>query len=182
VAKPGATVVYFKKADAAASRRLANEVHGKLKAAFSAPGTIVTWKAQGNTILIAGTGSSPNCPHWRRRAAWAAAPTKPPGSLRTRAASVPLPACAMSAAPASALLASVIVAAPPRGAHDLGRGALCAPPWSSPGALLHGAAGPYLVGTLTSAVFVFAVTPFVESIGSHPLWVGPTSRSSASST
>ena len=33
---------------------------------------------------------------------------------------------------------------------------------------------PYLVGTLTSAVFVFALTPFVETIGSHPLWVGPT--------
>jgi len=33
---------------------------------------------------------------------------------------------------------------------------------------------PYLVGTLVSALFVVVVTPFVESIGSHELWVGPT--------
>jgi energy-coupling factor transport system permease protein len=33
---------------------------------------------------------------------------------------------------------------------------------------------PYLVGTLTSALFVVIVTPFVEVIGSHPLWIGPT--------
>jgi energy-coupling factor transport system permease protein len=33
---------------------------------------------------------------------------------------------------------------------------------------------PYLVGTLTSAAFVIVLTPFVEVIGSHPLWTGPT--------
>lgn len=33
---------------------------------------------------------------------------------------------------------------------------------------------PYLVGTLTTGLLVFAVTPFVEVIGSHPLWTGPT--------
>ena len=33
---------------------------------------------------------------------------------------------------------------------------------------------PYLVGTLTSALLVVFVTPFVEVIGSHPLWIGPT--------
>ena len=32
---------------------------------------------------------------------------------------------------------------------------------------------PYLVGTLVSALALFAVTPFVEAIGSHPLWTGP---------
>jgi energy-coupling factor transport system permease protein len=33
---------------------------------------------------------------------------------------------------------------------------------------------PYLVGTFTSALFVVIVTPFVEVIGSHPIWTGPT--------
>jgi energy-coupling factor transport system permease protein len=33
---------------------------------------------------------------------------------------------------------------------------------------------PYLVGTLTSGLLVFLVTPFVEVLGSHPLWTGPT--------
>ena len=33
---------------------------------------------------------------------------------------------------------------------------------------------PYLVGTLVSALFVVVVTPFVETIGTHELWVGPT--------
>jgi energy-coupling factor transport system permease protein len=32
---------------------------------------------------------------------------------------------------------------------------------------------PYLVGTGISAVALFVVTPFVETIGSHPLWTGP---------
>ena len=32
---------------------------------------------------------------------------------------------------------------------------------------------PYLVGGLFSAAAVFVVTPFVETIGSHPLWNGP---------
>jgi energy-coupling factor transport system permease protein len=32
----------------------------------------------------------------------------------------------------------------------------------------------YLVGTLVTAASVFVLTPFVASIGSHPLWTGPT--------
>lgn len=31
----------------------------------------------------------------------------------------------------------------------------------------------YLLGTSVSAVVLFVVTPFVETIGSHPLWSGP---------
>ena len=79
----------------------------------------------------------------------------------------------MSAAPASALLAAVVVTAL-LATHTTSVAVIClillvvalrAPAkrrW------------PYLIGTLTSALFVFALTPFVESIGSHPLWVGPT--------
>jgi len=33
---------------------------------------------------------------------------------------------------------------------------------------------PYLVGTLMTGLTVFLLTPFVEVIGSHPLWTGPT--------
>lgn len=33
---------------------------------------------------------------------------------------------------------------------------------------------PYLVGTITTGLTVFVLTPFVEQIGSHPLWTGPT--------
>ena len=32
---------------------------------------------------------------------------------------------------------------------------------------------PYLVGTGISALALFVVTPFVETLGSHPLWTGP---------
>ena len=32
---------------------------------------------------------------------------------------------------------------------------------------------PYVVGTTLSAVALFVVTPFVETLGSHPLWTGP---------
>ena len=32
----------------------------------------------------------------------------------------------------------------------------------------------YLVGAIASGLGVFLVTPFVETIGSHPLWTGPT--------
>jgi energy-coupling factor transport system permease protein len=31
----------------------------------------------------------------------------------------------------------------------------------------------YLVGTAVSAVALFVLTPFVETLGSHPLWTGP---------
>jgi energy-coupling factor transport system permease protein len=33
---------------------------------------------------------------------------------------------------------------------------------------------PYLIGSLSTGVTVFVLTPFVEVIGSHPLWTGPT--------
>jgi energy-coupling factor transport system permease protein len=33
---------------------------------------------------------------------------------------------------------------------------------------------PYLLGTLATGVTVFLLTPFVEVLGSHPLWSGPT--------
>jgi energy-coupling factor transport system permease protein len=33
---------------------------------------------------------------------------------------------------------------------------------------------PYLVGTLASALLLALLTPFLETIGSHPLWTGPT--------
>ena len=33
---------------------------------------------------------------------------------------------------------------------------------------------PYLVGAIGSGLAVVLVTPFVETIGSHPLWTGPT--------
>jgi energy-coupling factor transport system permease protein len=32
---------------------------------------------------------------------------------------------------------------------------------------------PYVVGTAVSAVGLFVVTPFVETLGSHPIWTGP---------
>jgi energy-coupling factor transporter transmembrane protein EcfT len=32
---------------------------------------------------------------------------------------------------------------------------------------------PYLVGTGISATALFVVTPFVETLGSHPVWTGP---------
>jgi len=31
----------------------------------------------------------------------------------------------------------------------------------------------YIAGTLLSALAVFVLTPFIETIGSHPLWTGP---------
>ena len=33
---------------------------------------------------------------------------------------------------------------------------------------------PYLVGVLVTGLTVFLLTPFVEEIGSHPIWTGPT--------
>ena len=33
---------------------------------------------------------------------------------------------------------------------------------------------PYLIGSLSTGVTVFLLTPFVEVIGSHPIWTGPT--------
>ena len=79
----------------------------------------------------------------------------------------------LGAAPAAALLASLAVAA-----------LLATHTWSVAliAAVLFVAAlraparrrWPYLVGTLITGVTVFLLTPFVEVIGSHPLWTGPT--------
>ena len=33
---------------------------------------------------------------------------------------------------------------------------------------------PYLIGTLTTGLTVFLLTPFVEEVGTHVLWSGPT--------
>ena len=33
---------------------------------------------------------------------------------------------------------------------------------------------PYLLGTLSTGLTVFLITPFVEQLGTHELWVGPT--------
>ena len=79
----------------------------------------------------------------------------------------------LSAAPAAALLAALAVAA------------LLATHTLSVGRDLRGAARrslraparrrwPYLVGTLTTGLTVFLLTPFVEVIGSHAIWTGPT--------
>ena len=79
----------------------------------------------------------------------------------------------MSAAPASALLAAVVVAAL-LAAHSISVAVLCllllAVAWRAPARRRW----PYLVGTLTSALLVVVLTPFVEQIGTHELWVGPT--------
>lgn len=79
----------------------------------------------------------------------------------------------MNAVPAAALLAGLAVAA-----------LLATHTWSVAAiaavllvAALRGPARrrwPYLVGTLTTGLTVFVLTPFVEVIGTHELWVGPT--------
>jgi energy-coupling factor transport system permease protein len=79
----------------------------------------------------------------------------------------------VSAAPAAALLAALAVAA--LIVHETWAVAgicaiLLATAWRAPAKRRL----PYLVGTLTSAALVVLVTPFVEVIGSHPLWTGPT--------
>lgn len=79
----------------------------------------------------------------------------------------------LGAAPAAALLAAFVVAA--LLAHRTASvAAICvvllAAAWRAPAKRRW----PYLVGTLTSALLVVAVTPFVEELGSHPLWTGPT--------
>jgi energy-coupling factor transport system permease protein len=78
----------------------------------------------------------------------------------------------LSATPAAALLGALAIAAL-LAAHTLSVAAIAA--------LLLVAAfraparrrWPYLLGTLTTGLTVFLLTPFVEVIGSHPLWTGP---------
>jgi energy-coupling factor transport system permease protein len=79
----------------------------------------------------------------------------------------------LSAAPAAALLAALAVAA--LLAHrTLAIAALCVvllvAAWQAPARRRW----PYLIGTITTGLTVFLLTPFVEVIGSHPLWTGPT--------
>ena len=79
----------------------------------------------------------------------------------------------LSAVPMTTLLAAAVVAAL-SATQTLSVALICA-------ALLAAALRapaerrwPYLVGTLLSSIFVVIVTPIVESIGTHELWVGPT--------
>lgn len=79
----------------------------------------------------------------------------------------------MNPAAAGALLAAAVVAAL-SATHTWSVGVICivllAAAWRAPARRRW----PYLAGTLVSALFLFCVTPFVEEIGSHPLWTGPT--------
>ncbi|HEU5362481.1 MAG TPA: energy-coupling factor transporter transmembrane component T [Gaiellaceae bacterium] len=79
----------------------------------------------------------------------------------------------MSPAPAAALLAALAVAAL-LASHTASVAVICAlllvTAWRAPSQRRW----PYLVGTLATGLTVFLLTPFVEVIGSHPLWTGPT--------
>jgi energy-coupling factor transport system permease protein len=79
----------------------------------------------------------------------------------------------VSAVPASALLAALMVAALLTGSSFVVAG-ICAVLLIAAMRAPADRRWPYLVGTLTSALLVVVVTPFVEVIGSHPLWSGPT--------
>ncbi|HEY6963385.1 MAG TPA: energy-coupling factor transporter transmembrane component T [Gaiellaceae bacterium] len=79
----------------------------------------------------------------------------------------------MSAAPAAALLAALAVAAL-LAAHTLSTAAICAVLLVAAFRAPARRRWPYLLGTLTTGLTVFVLTPFVEVIGSHPLWTGPT--------
>ena len=79
----------------------------------------------------------------------------------------------MSPGPASALLAALVVAAllvSQTWAVAVICIVLLVAVWRAPAQRRW----PYVVGTLVSAAFVFLLTPFVEEIGSHPIWTGPT--------
>ncbi|HZO33674.1 MAG TPA: energy-coupling factor transporter transmembrane component T [Gaiellaceae bacterium] len=78
----------------------------------------------------------------------------------------------MSAAPLTALLAAAVVAALVA-THTASIAVICAVllivAWRAPASRRW----PYLVGTLVSTLLVVIVTPFVETVGTHPLWTGP---------
>ena len=79
----------------------------------------------------------------------------------------------MSAAPAAALLAALAVAAllvSQAWVVALICAVLLVAAWRAPAKRRW----PYLIGALTSAASVMLLTPFVEVIGSHPIWTGPT--------
>ena len=79
----------------------------------------------------------------------------------------------MSPVPAAAVLAALAVAALLAG-HTLSVAALCllllVAAWRAPAHRRW----PYLIGTLSTGLTVFLITPFVEVIGTHVLWTGPT--------
>ena len=79
----------------------------------------------------------------------------------------------MSPVPAAAVLAALAVAALLAG-HTLSVAALCLllliAAWRAPAQRRW----PYLIGTLSTGLTVFLITPFVEVIGTHVLWTGPT--------
>lgn len=79
----------------------------------------------------------------------------------------------MSPVPAAAVLAALAVAAL-LAAHTLSVAALCllllVTAWRAPAQRRW----PYLIGTLSTGLTVFLITPFVEVIGTHVLWTGPT--------
>jgi energy-coupling factor transport system permease protein len=79
----------------------------------------------------------------------------------------------MSAAPASVLLGALVVAALLTGRTSL-VAVICIVLLVAALRAPAGRRWPYLVGTLLSALLVVVVTPFVEVLGSHPLWTGPT--------
>jgi energy-coupling factor transport system permease protein len=79
----------------------------------------------------------------------------------------------LSPVPAAAVLAALAVAALLAG-HTLSVAALCllllVAAWRAPAQRRW----PYLIGTLSTGLTVFLITPFVEVIGTHVLWTGPT--------
>jgi len=79
----------------------------------------------------------------------------------------------LSPVPAAALLAALAVAAL-LASNTLSVAAICVvlllAAWRAPAQRRW----PYLVGTLITGLTVFLVTPFVEVIGTHVLWAGPT--------
>jgi energy-coupling factor transport system permease protein len=78
----------------------------------------------------------------------------------------------LSATPAAALLAALAVAAL-LAAHTLSVAAIAAVLLLAAFRAPARRRWPYLLGTLTTGLTVFLLTPFVEVIGSHPLWTGP---------
>lgn len=78
-----------------------------------------------------------------------------------------------SAGPLAAILAATIVAAL-LAQHTASVAAICVvllvALWRAPATRRW----PYVVGTAISALLVVVLTPFVEQIGSHPIWTGPT--------
>lgn len=79
----------------------------------------------------------------------------------------------MSAAPTAALLAALAVAALVA-THTWAVAAVCAVLLAATWGVPRRRRRAYLFGALTSAASVVLLTPFVEVIGSHPLWIGPT--------